>query len=95
MALYHLSQIRFPWYNTTAIAWEMVAVALALEAIHTPYPRRQRGLALCSGVLAAMSFWTKQDYGALTLAGVGVLTGVGAWRGCRERRAGRRLQHAR
>jgi len=64
ISLYFSSATQHPWYNTTAIFYELLSIVLLIT-----YFRKHQSLTIlvCSYALAVMAVFTKQDFGALTV----------------------------
>ncbi|WKN42327.1 hypothetical protein [Tunicatimonas pelagia] len=63
----------WPWYNHTVFVYQMIGMAFVLSAAFAVSQKRQLIYAVLGGVFATLSFFTKQDGGALAIMLCGVL----------------------
>ncbi|MBE7170944.1 MAG: hypothetical protein INR73_10160 [Williamsia sp.] len=74
----------WPWYNHTVIVYELVALAFLTRFFFTPPEQKKRTIYLClSGAFVFLSFFTKQDAGAM---GFLVCVALLAYNSFRERK---------
>ncbi|HXH18932.1 MAG TPA: hypothetical protein VNJ07_07580 [Chitinophagales bacterium] len=68
-AFYYLSQIKYPWYNSTALAFELLGIAFICwdNAGHSKERRFQGFFSAIGGFFVFLTILTKQDFGGLAL----------------------------